>query len=346
MKFIRRHYLSILALAAVIQTVIIVYNNSTGYIKVDSVVEFITRLLFGTLFSAPAALLIILIDDMAVRFFDDRLPWDNRFIIRIGLESITAASIGAVLGAMLTAAVHVIAPYRDGLTKNVVTNILITAVINLIIAASIEAVTAYNRSREAKAKADLLEREISRIKFETLKTQLNPHFMFNSLNVLSSLLRKDPQRAEQFIGEFANVYRYTLDVIEQPVVELSRELEFARSYLYLLQIRFSNSVVIDININSEHLLKFVPPLSIQTVIENAFKHNKVSEESPLHITIASVESSISVSNNLQPKQRKEESSGVGLSNLRKRYALLEEREPTFTMNADNFIVILPLITSQ
>lgn len=346
MKFVRRHLLSIIVLATVIQAVIILYNHSTGFFTITTISGFFFRLMFGTLFSAPTAMVIVMIDEFAVRFLDKNMPWEYRGLLRGGVESILAAVIGALLGALLTVIVHAIAPYHDGMGKNIVNNMLITAVLNLIIVAAIEAVLAYSRSREVKEKAEKLEREISRIRFETLKTQLNPHFMFNSLNVLSSLLRKDSRRAEQFIAEFANVYRYTLDVIDQPVVELARELEYARSYLYLMQIRFSDSVTVDININSGHLSLLVPPLSIQTVLENAFKHNKVSEESPLRLTIGSQGTSVSVTNNLQPKQKSDDSVGVGLNNLRKRYDLLGETEPTFTMNNNEFIAILPLLTPQ
>lgn len=309
MNIYRRHFLSIVALTAVIQTVIILYNHSTGFFTIQTISEFVFRLMYGTFFASPVAIAIVLIDEQMVRLLDRRIPWENGIYLRTGIETASAAGIGAALGAIITAVVHAISPYHDGLLKNVMNNMLITAVLNLIIAAIVEAVIAYCRSAEAKAKAERLEREFSRIRFETLKTQLNPHFMFISLNVLSSLLRKDSGLAERFIGEFANVYRYTLDVIDQPVVELSRELEFTRSYLYLLQIRFSDSVSADITIASEHLSLLIPPLAIQTAVENAFKHNIVSEETPLRISILSRGSTIVVTNNIRPKQRTEESKG-------------------------------------
>lgn len=346
MKFVRHHLISIVAMAAVIHAVIILYNSATGFIRIGGPAEFLFRLLFGTLVSAPVAVVIALIDERLARKLDGIVPWDRQFVLRIVTEAAAAAVTGAVLGIAVTLIAHSIAPYRTGLGSAVVTNMLITAVLNLIIISAVEAVIAVRRTREEKERAEQLERELSRIKFETLKMQLNPHFMFNSLNVLSSLLRKEPERAERFIGEFAAVYRYTLEVIDQPAVELSRELAFARSYLYLMDIRFHKCVQTEYAISSGHLHLFVPSLSIQTVLENVFKHNKVSEDAPLRITIGSEGDAVVITNDLRPKQRGEPSNGVGLENLRKRYALLGGRAPAFTMNGSVFTSVLPLLTPQ
>ncbi len=346
MSFTRRYIFHIIAFAAAVQTAIILYNNATGYIALGGIAAFLFRLAFGTVMSAPAALAIIMADEALVHRLDRSLEWETRFAARLSVEVVSAAAIGAVFGAAITVLVQQLAPYRDGLWKNIIGNAVITVVVNLIVIAVVEAVLSHTRTREAREKAEALERENSRIRFEVLKTQLDPHFMFNSLNVLSSLLRKDAERAERFIDAFASVYRYTLEVIELPVVELSRELEFARSYLYLLDIRFEHSVTVDVRIAGEHLDRLVPPLSLQTVLENAFKHNCVSEDAPLSIRIESADGWLTVTNNFQPKHGKRDSTGVGLSNLRKRYAFLEADEPRFDIVNNQFIASLPLIIAQ
>jgi two-component system, LytTR family, sensor kinase len=192
-------------------------------------------------------------------------------------------------------------PYEDGLLKNIINNSLITSVLNIIIITVIEAIVWFKRSQQSLVKAEKLERENSQIRFETLKSQLNPHFLFNSLNVLSSLIKKDSDKAQNFVDEFSSVYRYTLDVIEKPVVELREELDFAKSFLFLQKIRFDNAVDMEINVDASKLNYLVPPLAVQTLLENAFKHNKATAESPLNIKIYNENDSLLVVNNLQPK---------------------------------------------
>ncbi|MDZ7764488.1 MAG: histidine kinase [Melioribacteraceae bacterium] len=133
--------------------------------------------------------------------------------------------------------------------------------------------------------AQILEKENAEIRFETLKGQLNPHFLFNSLNVLSSLIGKDAEKAREFVDEFSMVYRYTLDVIDNQVVELSEEMSFVKAFLYLQKIRFDDAMMYDVNIDAEKLNRLVPPLALQTLLENCFKHNRASEDSPLRIKI-------------------------------------------------------------
>lgn len=346
MNLLRRHWLSVAALTAVFQTVIILYNHSTGLYSVDSPWEFLVRLAFGVLFSFPAAATVVVIDEVIVRTLDRRLPWERGFAARAAAEGLAAAASGAVLGGTLTLAVHRIAPYAEGAAPNAVKNALIAAVLNLIVTATVEAVTSFHRSRDARERAERLEREMARVRFETLKTQLNPHFMFNSLNVLSTLVRKDAAKAEEFIRAFAGVYRYTLEVIDEPVVPLARELEFVRSYLYLLQIRFTGALEVRIDADEEALGLFVPPLSVQTLLENAVKHNTASAEAPLTVIIAAGRAGVTVRNPLRPRPAAGGSTGVGLANLRTRYELLGGPAPSFTQTEHEFVSHLPLIVPE
>jgi LytS/YehU family sensor histidine kinase len=194
--------------------------------------------------------------------------------------------------------------------------------------------------------AEKLERENSQIRFETLKSQLNPHFLFNSLNVLSSLIKHDSDKAQYFVDEFSSVYRYTLDVIEKPVVELREEINFAKSFLYLQKIRFDNAVDMEINVDASKLNDLVPPLAIQTLLENAFKHNRASVDNPLKINIYDEDDGLVVINNLQPKIKGDDSKGVGLNNLRKRYELLGEKLPQFSFTEKEYIAKIPLIKPE
>ena len=343
---INRHTLAAIAgFAALLQVIIILYNNMTGFVPLSGFLNFVVRVAFGTALSFPVAVAAVAVDMLLIRRMEQVLSWQPHIIMRALIEAIMAVVAGALLGVTLTVLAHALSPYREGLLKSAINNAIITGVVNLIIITVLEAVEGFRRAREAERKAESLERENAEIRFHTLKTQLNPHFLFNSLNVLSSLVGRDGKRAQHFIDEFSSVYRYILEVIDQPVVELSRELQFARSYLYLMEIRFENAVKTEVNVPTDNLDALVPPLSIQILLENAFKHNKASEESPLIISLATEGNTLIVRNTLQPKQQGA-SGGIGLANLSKRYALLGESKPSFAVRDNEFVAVLPLIKAQ
>ena len=134
-----------------------------------------------------------------------------------------------------------------------------------------------------------------------------------------------------------------MDVIEKPVIELKEELEFARSYLYLQRIRFEDAVFTEINVNASMLNKYVPPLALQTILENAFKHNKASAGKPLKLRIYNEGNVLIVTNNLQPKINLSDSKGVGLNNLKKRYEYLGNKEPQFLISENDYTAKIPLL---
>lgn len=169
--------------------------------------------------------------------------------------------------------------------------------------------------------------------------------MFNSLNVLSGLINTDVAKAQLFIDEFSQIYRYVLETIEQPVVTLSKELDFMRSYLFLQQIRYGENLTFTDNIPSGLLPMVVPPLSLQVLLENAIKHNIVNESKPLKIEIFSEDLYLIVKNNIQPKISGT-STGLGLKNLVKRYALISKLEPSFQINNNYYVAKIPLIKTN
>lgn len=346
MKLNKHTILVILLLAFFVQLIIITYNYATGFIEVPGVVNFLTRLAIGTAFSFVFALLLVFLDLQIINRLDKLFPLPQRLIARIPTEFIFTIIVGSFIGSVVTVIAGSLMPYADGLLKNVMNNSLITSVINLIVITVIEAIVWFKRSQQSLVKAEKLERENSQIRFETLKSQLNPHFLFNSLNVLSSLIKKDSDKAQNFVDEFSSVYRYTLDVIEKPVVELREELDFAKSFLYLQKIRFDNAVDMEINVDASKLTYLVPPLAVQTLLENAFKHNKASVDNPLKIKIYNDDDMLIVINNLQPKIKGADSKGVGLNNLSKRYELLGEILPQYSVTEKEYIAKIPLIKPE
>ena len=195
---------------------------------------------------------------------------------------------------------------------------------------------------EANTQLLKVQKENLQSQFEVLKSQINPHFMFNSLNVLSGLINVDIAKAQLFIDEFSQIYRYVLETIEQPVVTLNKELEFMRSYLFLQQIRYGEPLTYSVNIVGEQLQLLVPPLSLQVLLENAIKHNIVNVSKPLKIEIYSEGDYLFVKNPVQPKFSGT-STGLGLKNLVKRYALISKLEPKFKVENNNYIAKIPLI---
>ncbi|MEG1562691.1 MAG: histidine kinase [Bacteroides sp.] len=178
--------------------------------------------------------------------------------------------------------------------------------------------------------------------YEVLKNQLNPHMLFNSLNTLRSLIRENQDRAQEYIQELSRVLRYTLQGNESQSVTLREEMDFTSAYLFLLKMRFEDNLRVEIDVDRTLEGYFLPPMSIQVLIENAVKHNEISNRRPLLLRIATDDrDAISVSNPLQPKLTATSGTGIGLANLAKRYRLLFHRDIQITEGKD-FIVRLPL----
>jgi two-component system, LytTR family, sensor kinase len=179
---------------------------------------------------------------------------------------------------------------------------------------------------------------------QLVKSQINPHFLFNNLNVLSALILKNNAEANQFIEEFSKVYRYILSNHDKELVELKTELDFIQPYIFLLKKRFADGLDIQVDIEQRQMDKYIIPASVQMLIENAIKHNVVSRNKPLSISVhTNGNNTLVVSNNMQAKQTPEYSTGIGLQNIIKRYQLVSNRQVTIAKDEAQFTVALPLI---
>lgn len=334
----------LLSISAGIQIIIITYNNLSGYYVLDGVQHFIQRLLSGTLRSLLSSFLISYPDLFMIQYLNKKYPWGKSILKRIPVQLGFTVLIASLIAVLFTAFSNWIQAYTDDNIASVfITNILIFAVINIILVPVFEALIFFTESDRAKQKSDHLQEELSQIKFEVLKSQINPHFMFNSLNVLSVLINKDVKKAQQFIDEFSQIYRYVLETIEQPVATVGKELDFTRSYLFLQKIRYGNDLSYTINIPADFMDLLLPPLSLQVVLENVTKHNIVNETKPLQIEIYNEGFYLVIKNNIQPKISKGVSTGLGLKNLVKRYAMISDKEPLFLVETNHYIAKLPLI---
>ncbi len=198
--------------------------------------------------------------------------------------------------------------------------------------------------KETLIEAERLNKEQIAARYETLKNQVNPHFLFNSFNVLTTLVHKDADMAEQFVRQLSKVYRYVLESRDKEVVPLTEELRQLEAYIYLMKIRFGDSLKATINIQSTGM---VAPLTLQMLLENALKHNEASKQYPLSIDMFQEDDDyIVVKNNIQIKNSVGESTGVGLENIRLRYQFLSDKKVLVTQDLNHFIVKIPIINQK
>lgn len=179
--------------------------------------------------------------------------------------------------------------------------------------------------------------------YETLRSQINPHFLFNSLNALHSLIVSDAEKATHFVSVFSRLYRSVLEQKDNPVIRLSEELQLVDDYIYLQQIRFGDSLKLHKKIDAHVLQYCIPPFCIQMLIENAIKHNTIEPERPLTIHLYTEKNNLIVSNSLQVRTQKNHSTGVGIQNIKARFQLLHDEVPVFEMRNNQYIVSIPLI---
>ncbi|ABQ07912.1 2TM domain-containing protein [Flavobacterium johnsoniae] len=220
------------------------------------------------------------------------------------------------------------------------------AVIAFIILLGFHALHFYKAYQENKVIQQKIIAGTANAKFESLKNQIDPHFLFNSLNVLSSLIEENPDNAQRFTTSLSKIYRYVLEQKDKELVSVEDELSFAKTYMNLLKMRFENSLFYELpteNINPDAK---VVPLSLQLLLENTVKHNVVSEQKPLHIRIFVDKDYLVIQNDLQKKEVLQDRQGVGLQNIVNRYGIITDRKVMIQQDEKNFSVKIPILTKQ
>ncbi|MBO3698776.1 histidine kinase [Roseivirga sp. E12] len=278
------------------------------------------------------------------RRLDKKLPWleygNRRFYWQLG--------IGIFLSLLIINISYLILKF--GLTTDPpdVTQILSMNVLGILILLPTISlnfgIQFLSNWKTAQVNSETFQKETIRAELTTLKNHLDPHFLFNNLNILSSLISVDTELSQTYLEKFADVYRNILKSSKEELVTLNEELRFIASYLYLLEIRFEDTIQTFIDIESKSHTLYLPPLTLQMLIENAIKHNIISEIRPLKIHISCQNGYLSVKNELQEKRVEKRNSGkTGLDNIQKRYSYFTDREVQVFKNPDNFIVKIPLI---
>ena len=225
-------------------------------------------------------------------------------------------------------------------------SLVIYAILSLFIYYFVEREKGRHQLQKEISEAEQLRSENYKAQLETIKSQIDPHFLFNSLNVLSSLVHRNPDKAVEFLGQLSRVYRIILDSGRKALIPLEAEMDLVKAYAYLMSTRFGSSLNFDIDLSWGTNENSIPPASIQMLVENAIKHNAFTKEEPLKLKIFILENYLVVENNVIPKIEVEESTKVGLENILSRYKLITEREVRIESTEIRFIVKLPLISED
>jgi two-component system, LytTR family, sensor kinase len=302
---------------------------------------------FDIVFCVVGSVIISELSLLISQLLDRSLPWESRPIARLAVQFavITAASWLAIQG-IVQAVVWLTTPPGYQLTPLDETDIRQTLLIGSLVSILVNGIYTgeffFRRWRDA-----LLEAETLTARFEALKAQLDPHFLFNSLNTLTTLIEEEPKTAVLFVDKLAQVYRYVLTNRTQDVVPLRDELAFIDAYVYLAKMRFGDNLRLQINVDGAADRAAIPPMALQMLLENALKHNVVSRTQPLSISILEVAGNqLEVRNTYQPKAHVEASTGLGLPNIESRYRHLTNAVPQVRSEGSEWVVRLPLLTIQ
>ena len=277
-----------------------------------------------------------------VDFWNKRISWLEQPVKRFTVGLITVLIYTPLISILLGEAYSLIPGIEVNWGSE---NVIVALVITFLITFFLFARKFLQNWRQAAVDTEKLKREQMTTKYESLKNQVNPHFLFNSLNALTNLVYENQDTAARFIRKLSQVYRYVLDTQSQEVVSLERELSFVNSYLFLQKIRFEEKLKVNINVEG-YEKQMVTPIAVQMLLENAIKHNTVAEEEPLTVDIY-IENgnTLVVKNNLQKKTiPTEESSGMGLANVKARYEFLSEKPVEVIESDSEFMVKLPLLS--
>lgn len=271
-------------------------------------------------------------------YLDEKIDWTRHAIRRliVGLVVMLLYTVPTIW-VVLTLTEMFSSLNIGAISKTIYMSVGITLVISVLLTSR----SFLFNWRKTAIDAEKFKRESTVAKFESLRNQVNPHFLFNSLNALTNLVYEDQDKAAKFIKQLSEVYRYLLDTRDTEIVPLEEEKKFLNSYLFLQQIRFGDKLRLTVSLDEKKCM--VAPLVFQMLVENAIKHNIISEQSPLSIKIYTDGDFIVVENNLQKKEDSGEASpGIGLENIRRRYEFLTDKKVE-VIERDKFIVRLPMI---
>jgi len=325
----------------VIMTVISVLLGRPFNIDLNLGIQFLWYMLYATvLYGANLSVYL---------FFDKKYGKEDYRISRVVLGFLSSILVTLCAVFLLRIVEDVIVEgesFTAFLNNETPRNYIIPFVITVVVSLFFISFYSFKALQEKKIKQQKIIAGTANAKYESLKSQLDPHFLFNSLNVLVSLIEEDTDKAQKFTTSLSKVYRYVLEQKDKDLVSLEEELAFAKTYMLLLKMRFENAIDCTIPEKVHNPEAKIVPLSLQILLENCIKHNIVSEQQPLHISIVESINTLTVTNNFQEKRSLNKSSGIGLKNITERYQILSTRTILINQSKSEFKVELPLLTKK
>jgi hypothetical protein len=281
---------------------------------------------------------------LLTRRLDKTLPWSKSGNFRLFLQ----LTLGLVYLLILVNLTYVVLKVMFTTDPPTMGQIIATNVFGAFI--FIPAYTIYfsvhflKHWRKSELETEKIQKESMRAQLNLLKSQLDPHFLFNNLNILSALIDQDQARSKLFVEKFSEVYRALLRRQSDDLVKLTDELEFIHAYMYLMRTRFQDHIQFTQNLKDNLNTRMIPPLTVQMLVENAIKHNMISEDAPLAIQLLQMEDDyLIVSNTLNEKNEKSDRQGSGLLNIRNRYAYFTDKPVKVKKTETHFEVHIPLL---
>lgn len=280
------------------------------------------------------------------RQLDKRFPWDQYTGQHILFQIIFISLYTSTVIFVLSQAYHTFVCEARGTESPIPEelSIFLGVLIAFLVTAIHTGSSFFLKWKNSLLEVERYKKESIEAQYETLKNQVNPHFLFNSFSVLSSLISIDQQKAEEFVNRLSSVYRYTLDNYTNELVSVGEELDFIRSYIFLLKTRFGDNLVVHLEVPDTAKDYYILPMSLQLLIENAVKHNVISNSKPLTVTIGVKGDNLVVNNNLQLRTDVCNSTRIGLQNIKDRYTYFTDREVVIVNDEKAFIVKLPMLT--
>jgi sensor histidine kinase YesM len=281
-------------------------------------------------------------------FLFNKFPWKTHTVKRLVSEFVLTSASAATI---ITFYMLIFYSGFDGAktiskSENLYDHVMIALVVNFVVISIMEGKYFFREWKKSMVESEALKRQNVEFQYSALTSQLNPHFLFNSLNALSSLIPVDPEKAVEFNQKFSKIYRYVLEVKDKEIIELADELTFLKNYFFLQKIRYGHNITLNINMGEKNLEDHLPPLSLQLLLENAIKHNEISAANPLKIELYNEGNFLIMKNNYQPKEDDVKSTGMGLINLQERYSFYTDIPPLFFHENGYYIVKLPLLKVQ
>lgn len=301
--------------------------------------------LFGTINSVLIGGIFAIVISSMVNILDKKLPWLQFPLRRLIVQFVLTIVIMMLIIVVAIPLLGLI--WNQQITSDVFLSqmffMMKIAFSFLFVGALLtNAIFFFKNWKEAAVQQEILKRQQLALHYETLKSQVNPHFLFNNLNSLTSLISINPEKAIHFVKKLSDVYRYVLDQKDHELVDLETELKFVESYIYLQKIRFENNLEVKINVQPKNLK--VIPLSVQMLVENVIKHNEISDKNPMQISISTTDNQFLVVENKLQKKNGTEGNGSGIQNISDRYKFFTDKQVEISISNEMFRISIPLLT--